>query len=375
MSGPSVIVVGAGIVGASVAEALALDGCRVTVADKGPVGGGATAAGMGHVVVMDDSDAQIALTAYSQRLWDQRTDCLPAAGERMVCGTLWVAADDEEMAEVDRKCAFYHDRGVAAEVLNAAGVKRCEPNLRAGLAGGLLVPGDSVIYPPPIAAAMLETVKCCGGNVRLGTGVSSITGNGVRFADATLLTADYVVNAAGAHAATLTPGFDIKSRKGHLVITDRYPGYVRHQLIELGYLKSAHKSSGDSVAFNVQPRPTGQLLIGSSRQYGDDSREINHGILSRMLNRATEYMPGLASLSAVRVWTGFRAATPDKLPLVGPHPDDPQLLMATGHEGLGITTSLGTARLIADHIAGRTPEIPAGPYLPARQRAEAHAHA
>jgi glycine/D-amino acid oxidase-like deaminating enzyme len=85
-----------------------------------------------------------------------------------------------------------------------------------------------------------------------------------------------------------------------------------------------------------------------------------------MLSRATEFMPAIESLSAIRVWTGFRAATPDKLPLIGPHPSDDHLLLATGHEGLGITTSLGTARLIADGLAGRTPAISPEPYLPSR---------
>jgi glycine/D-amino acid oxidase-like deaminating enzyme len=94
-----------------------------------------------------------------------------------------------------------------------------------------------------------------------------------------------------------------------------------------------------------------------------------------MLARAIEYMPDLATLSAIRVWTGFRAATPDKLPLIGPHPDDPHLLLATGHEGLGITTSLGTAGLIADHIAGRTPVIDPMPYLPGRVLKGAVVHA
>jgi glycine/D-amino acid oxidase-like deaminating enzyme len=369
-----VVVVGAGIVGAAVAEALALDGHRVTVVDRGPPGAGATAAGMGHVVVMDDSEAQIALTAYSQQLWDQRGGKLPAAGERMVCGTLWVAADEEEMTEVFRKRDFYHNRGVEAVALDAAGLRKAEPNLREGLVGGLLVPGDSVVYPPPIAASMLETVRQQGGEVRLGKSVISMTGHEVKLEDQTVLDCDYAVNAAGAQAAMLCPEFEIRPRKGHLVITDRYPGFVRHQLVELGYMKSAHKSAGSSVAFNVQPRPTGQLLIGSSRQFGDDSRDVDYEILSRMIARATEYMPGLVSLSAIRIWTGFRAATPDKLPLIGPHPDDPHLLLATGHEGLGITTSLGTARLIADALAGRPAAICAEPYLPARFLTGAHAH-
>jgi glycine/D-amino acid oxidase-like deaminating enzyme len=71
-------------------------------------------------------------------------------------------------------------------------------------------------------------------------------------------------------------------------------------------------------------------------------------------------------MSAVRTWTGFRAATADKLPLIGPWPGDKSVFLATGHEGLGITTSLGTARILADQITGVRPEIPAEPYLPSR---------
>ena len=85
-------------------------------------------------------------------------------------------------------------------------------------------------------------------------------------------------------------------------------------------------------------------------------------------------MPGLAKLSAIRTWTGFRAATPDKVPLIGPWPEDKTLFLATGHEGLGITTSLGTARLLVDQIVGREPEIAAEPYLPSRVGKE-HVHA
>jgi len=186
--------------------------------------------------------------------------------------------------------------------------------------------------------------------------------------------AKIIVNAAGAYAAQLTPGVEIKKRKGHLAITDRYAGFLRHQLVELGYLKSAHAVTSDSVAFNVQPRRTGQILIGSSRQYGADHSEVDSGILARMLQRAQEYMPGLAQMSTVRTWTGFRAATPDKLPLIGPWPGDDSLFLATGHEGLGITTSLATARLLVDQITGTKPGIPIEPYLPSRVAKE-HAHA
>ena len=69
---------------------------------------------------------------------------------------------------------------------------------------------------------------------------------------------------------------------------------------------------------------------------------------------------------SVSAWTGFRAATPDKLPLIGKCPGHDNLYLATGHEGLGITTSLGTAKLLVDQLINRTPAIPFEPYLPSR---------
>jgi glycine/D-amino acid oxidase-like deaminating enzyme len=95
---------------------------------------------------------------------------------------------------------------------------------------------------------------------------------------------------------------------------------------------------------------------------------VDPAILDRMLQRAIEYLPGLGKLSAIRTWTGHRAATPDKLPIIGPSVMSDRIWLATGHEGLGITTSLGTGRLLADLLLGRPTEIPAAPFAPVRFR-------
>jgi len=365
-----VIIVGAGIVGAACADEFSRRGMRVLVADRDVVGSGATAAGMGHVVVMDDSDAQFTLTRYSQRLWQELRHDLPDDVEYEQSGTIWAAADEEAMAEVVRKHDCYGKRDVPTEVLNATRLRELEPNLRAGMSGGLLVPEDVVLYPPCAARFLMERAQSRGAELKLGESVVQIGDGTVRFSGGAEVRGTKIVNAAGAYSVELTPGIEIKKRKGHLVITDRYPGFLRHQLVELGYLKSAHSVSIDSVAFNVQPRRTGQILIGSSRQYGAEHKEVDHDMLTRMLCRAQEYMPGLASMTAVRTWTGFRAATPDKLPLIGPWPADKSVFLATGHEGLGITTSLATARILVDQITGAKPAIPIEPYLPSRTAKE-----
>jgi glycine/D-amino acid oxidase-like deaminating enzyme len=360
-----VIVVGAGIVGAACARECAQRGLRTAIVDAGIVGGGATAAGMGHIVAMDDSPAQLALTSYSQRLWRELAAELPEDVEFEQCGTLWVASDEEEMGEVRRKQSVYASAGVKSEVLSAERLAQEEPHLRP-LAGALLVPTDGVLYPPCAAGYLMREAMRMGAQLLAPKTIVSAGAGRVQLGDGSELHAAQIVNACGAEAPRLTPGLPIRKRRGHLAITDRYPGFVRHQLVELGYLKSAHSIATDSVAFNVQPRRSGQLLIGSSREFGADNADVNHALLGAMLARAQAYLPEIGDLQAIRVWTGFRAATPDKLPLIGPWPQDETIYLATGHEGLGITTSLATAKVLASTMLEGTAEIDPTPYLPAR---------
>jgi D-hydroxyproline dehydrogenase subunit beta len=359
------VVIGAGIVGAACAWEFARAGMKVAIVERDVIGGGATAAGMGHVVVMDDSPAQLALTQFSQTLWSQLSPHLPRKVEHDPSGTLWIATDDEEMEEVHRKNALYTAAGIPTRVLNGSVLAEAEPWLCQPLPGALLVPSDSVLYAPAAAAFMVEGAQRAGASLLSERAVTAVGQGQLELDSQERLRSSRIVIANGTAAPDLCPGLSLKKRKGHLAITDRYPGKIRHQLVELGYLKSAHSLTTDSVAFNVQPRMTGQLLIGSSRQYDVDERSIDQPILSQMLERACQYLPALRAVSVIRAWTGFRAATPDKLPLIGPTAD-PTMFLATGHEGLGITTSLATARLLSDYFAGRKSQISLDPYLPSR---------
>src|ERR1700742_1567858 len=107
-----ILIVGGAIVGSAIARECALLGWRVGVIEGAVPAGGATAAGMGHVVVMDDSPAQLALTVYSRSLWLAESAKLPQTVEYESRGTLWVAADEEEMAEVHAKHKVYAGVGV-----------------------------------------------------------------------------------------------------------------------------------------------------------------------------------------------------------------------------------------------------------------------
>lgn len=341
-----ITVLGAGIVGAACAHYLAEAGLRVTVVDRRPPGLGATGAGMGHLVAMDDSEAQLALTSASLSLWD---DLLPGLDcEDDPCGTIWIAADDEELAACSLKRDAYARFGLRAEVLDADALCEAEPHLRPGLAGGLWVPGDRVIYAPKACVELLRHPR-----------ISFVC------REVFSLPAGPVVVALGAWSRDLIPNLPIRPRKGHLMITDRYPGLISHQLVELGYLKSAHGGSDSSVAFNLQPRTTGQIIIGSSREFVGWDASIRREIVNQMVNKAIDMVPAMANTQVIRTWVGFRPATSDHLPLIGQWDED--VWIAAGHEGLGITTATATARLMADLVLGHSPLIDPAPYDPRRE--------
>lgn len=353
-----VLIVGAGIVGAACAAACAAAGWSTVVVAEG-ICQGATAAGMGHVVVMDDSPAQFALTRSGVALWHGLAAALPANAEFDPCGTLWLAADDEQYAIAERRCQNYHAQGVRARLIGPLELLDLEPQLTSDLAGALLVPGDAVVYQPVATRFLLTSAERDGGRLERGE-VITIDADGVTLRDGRRLAAQRVVLAGGVRSSDLLAGLGVRPRKGHLIITDRYPGFVRHQLVELGYLASAHGGADESVAFNVQPRRNGQLLIGSSRQFGTSDPTVEPRLLDQMVRTAERYLPEITKLNALRCWSGFRPATADHLPLIGRAPNG--VWCATGHEGLGITTAPATARLLVELMRGETPHLAPEPF-------------
>lgn len=375
MSGaPDVIVIGAGLVGTMTAVGLTDAGARVTLLESDFAGGGSTGSAMGHIVAMDDSPEQLALCAHSRRRWGHLAATLPASGEVDRCGTLWIAADEAELEAGRSRLAGYQAERVSAELIDSRQLQRLEPNLRNGLAGALRVPGDAVCYPPAIARALTERAVASGRCTLRKDRAVAISAHSIQLANGESLRTDAIVVAAGVSSPDLVPGLPIVPRKGHLVISDRQPGLVTHQIVELGYMQSAHTFGAASVAFNVQPRRTGQVLIGSSRELVGFDPSINRELLGAMLRRAAEYLPALHQVRALRTWVGFRPATADKLPLIGRWPAMDGVWIAAGHEGLGITMSTGTADLIVAGIMGTTPPVDPLPFRPDRDMpAMAHA--
>ncbi|MFZ6765445.1 NAD(P)/FAD-dependent oxidoreductase [Undibacterium sp. Di26W] len=363
---PRALVVGAGIVGSACALKLQQDGFQVGLIDAATPGCGVTAAGMGHLVALDESRQELDLCLLSLRLWREFFAEFPGVGEPSPCGTLWVAEDEAQLAEAQHRAATLNARDWQADALTGAQVQKLEPALRPGLAGGVRVVGDSVVYPPQIAHFMAQQLRKQGGQLLLGQQVSSVHAASLKLQDGSRLSADVIVIAAGLDVARLLPEIAIFGRKGHLAITDRYPGRLSHQIVSMNYGQAAVTADALAVAANIQPRPTGQWLLGSCRQDRQTDTSIDPRALGAVLQTAMQLLPCLADMQIIRAWAGMRPASPDGQPVIGPHPLLPGIWVAAGHEGLGVTTALATAQILADQIAGRPARIDDTAYRPAR---------
>jgi glycine/D-amino acid oxidase-like deaminating enzyme len=361
-----VLVVGAGIVGAACALALQEEGMDVGVIDSATPGAGVTAAGMGHLVALDESADELDLCLLSLGLWRDFFKAHPGVGDALHCGTLWVAENEHQLQEAQQRAERLAARGYGADLVDARQLRKLEPSLRHGLCGGVRVRADSVVYPPAVADFLARRVVGLGGALYLGQRVVAIGDGGLTLANGQHMDAGRVVVAAGAQAAALLPELPVFARKGHLAITDRYPGRLAHQVVSMHYGQSAGGEDALSVAANIQPRSSGQWLVGSCRQDGQQGSEVDPVVLSKVLRTAMTLLPCLAQMNIVRAWTGMRPATPDGLPLVGAHPGRPGVWLACGHEGLGVTNAFGSARLLADQMLGRSTAMNAAPFAPAR---------
>src|SRR3546814_16388861 len=146
----------------------------------------------------------------------------------------------------------------------------------------MVVPDDAVVYAPTVAAWLLAQPVAGRIACRPQTTVAAIEATGVLLADGSRIAAGAILLANGLQAPELLPSLPIQAKKGHLLITDRYPGTIHRQILELGYIKTAHNQSGTSVAFTPPTRPTEHLLIGSSPQFSNLAPPLHPPRLSRL---------------------------------------------------------------------------------------------
>jgi len=356
-----VLVIGAGITGSACAWRLAEAGFSVTVVHEAPIGGEATGAGMGHLTVHEGEAGVWELALAGRSLWERWAEELEPDIEYHRIGTLWLIPDEQAFILARRLQERFRDCGFRTELLDPVELGRREPHLRPYWLGALYVPDDATIYAPRAAWRLLERARARRARL-IRARVVALEPDGVRLAGGVCLKADYTVIAAGVQAVELLPDLPVRPRRGHLLVSERRPGLVRHALVSMSYSATVESRQQASWAFNVHPRPNGQLLIGSCREWDVWDRRPDPKWGAQLLQEACRYIPELATTNVLRSWTGLRAASRDGRPLIGPHPQEPCWIVATAQEGLGITMAPAVAELVWAYISAKEPPLDPSPY-------------
>jgi glycine/D-amino acid oxidase-like deaminating enzyme len=374
MQNPDAIVIGAGIVGASVALSLTNSGFKVLVVDRGAVSSGTTGAGEGNILVSDkDPGPELTLALRSRDLWFEMQEDVGDTFELEAKGGVVVARNDD--GPLMKLAAEQSHHGVKVQLLDHASLHDLEPYLDRKFQSGVFYPQDSQCQPMLAAAHVIRTVVRRGGafisqakvtkiSVSEGhvTGIETTQGN---------FSAPIIVNATGTWAGELAQmagsHLPIAPRKGFILVTEPTQKYVFHKVYDSDYVANVASSDADlQTSTVVEGTRAGTILIGASRERVGFDGSMNYEILRRLAAQATSLFPVLRDVQLLRAYRGFRPYAPDHLPVIGEDATVKGLWHSAGHEGAGIGLAPGSAALITDAILGRESFMDASPFSPAR---------
>jgi len=374
MQNPDAIVIGAGIVGASVALSLTNSGFKVLVIDRGAVSSGTTGAGEGNILVSDkDPGPELTLALRSRDLWFEMQEDVGDTFELEAKGGVVVARNDD--GPLMKLASEQSNHGVKVQQLDHASLHDLEPYLDQKYQSGVFYPQDSQCQPMLAAAHVIRTVVGRGGAfisqakvtkilVSEGqvTGIETTQGN---------FSAPIIVNATGTWAGELAQmagsHLPIAPRKGFILVTEPTQKYVFHKVYDSDYVANVASSDADlQTSTVVEGTRAGTILIGASRERVGFDGSMNYEILRRLAAQATSLFPVLRDVQLLRAYRGFRPYAPDHLPVIGEDATVKGLWHSAGHEGAGIGLAPGSAALITDAILGRESFMDASPFSPAR---------
>ena len=350
------VVVGAGIIGAAIADALARRGVEVTVLDVRPPGGGASHASAGILAPYVEADADsplLPLGVRSLAMYDDFVAGAVARSGRPIeyarSGTLQVALSDAAGDHLRASAGWLARRGVPHEWLDPAAARGREPAIAPAACGALLIPEHGFVGVTALVAALVQSARLAGAVFESPVEVTRITPRAgdieIRCADR-LRHADVVVVGPGTWASRVRID-------GAAALPVRP---VRGQLLHLAWTAPSPPArvvwGPDCYAV---PWADGSLLVGATaEEAGFDERATVEGV-SSLAGAVTALLPAAARATFTAVRVGLRPATPDGLPIVGAFQAAPRVFCATGHFRNGILLAPLTAalaeRAIVDGVA------------------------
>jgi glycine oxidase len=368
---PDVIIIGAGVIGCSIAYHLSLAGSRVFVLEREHLAAGASGVAAGMLAPQveapfDDSFFALTLLGRSEHfpLAQSLLDDVGLDVECRATGILRVARDEAERVELQRRFRWQTARGLRAEWLEPNHLGDCEP-LMAGvvgrlLAGGLWLPDEGQVRSPRLVQALAAASVKRGGRFLEGTWATAFETKGSRIVGVRTpvgtLQADVVVLAAGVWSNDLarTAGLDVPV------------GPVKGQIVTLRALNRVPRHVVWTGECYVVPKDDGQVILGATEEDGNYDRRPTLAGVGALAEAALEFLPWAGQFTVEGMWAGLRPAAPDRYPIVGRAPGYVNLILATAHYRNGVLLGPLTGRWVTDLIRTGTLAPELAPFTPER---------
>jgi sarcosine oxidase subunit beta len=368
------VIIGAGVIGASIAFHLTLHGIKPLLIEKSDPAGGSSGACDGLVFLQSKKPGlHLRLALESRKRFDVLIETLGRGFEFKNPGGMCLIETEAELAAMRIFAAEQQRSGLAVELVDGDEARRREPCLSPSVIAATYSALDSQVNPYALTFAFLRAAKSAGARILLGEEVREIKvvagKTGSVITGRHKIGAPVVVNAAGAWAADIGKmvglSVPIAPRRGQILVTAAVPPLLRHCLISAQYVAAKFNpelAAEGGMGFSLEQAENGNILIGSTREFvGFDRRTTFDGIRT-IAGRVVPVIPALKRIPVIRTFGGLRPYTPDGLPILGKVEGLEGFIMAAGHEGDGIALSAITGELIADLIATGRMQFPLDPF-------------
>jgi glycine oxidase len=361
------IVIGAGIIGCSIARELARRGTKVRVFEARAVGAGATQASAGILAPYIEASHHgplLDLAARSLAMYDRYVDEVRAESgvsiEYRRCGTLETAVDATAAARLKASSETDLLAGADAEWLDRDQARSLEPSLPESVHGALLIRTHAYVAAIQLTEALTWAALRHGAEFETGRTVAAISGGvddvGVTTADGEKWSTDVVVIATGSWTSRIKVDSDLVS-----VVRP-----VRGQLLKLMWRGEPLRHVIWGSDCYVVPWTDGTVLVGATiEEVGFDERTTAAGVRD-LLDAACELLPAIWGATFVEARVGLRPASADGLPLLGTSDAAPRIVYATGHYRNGVLLAPVTAGIVADLVLTGKADIPLAAVNPGR---------
>lgn len=353
MISPDVLIVGAGVIGSSIAYELTKRGAHVVLAEQGLAGEKASSAAAGMLGAQAEINPASPLYSFAQSSKKQfphlQKELKEQTGidiELVQKGMIKLARNEEEANEMKRHMSLLPEHEEQVSWVEAEEMAGYEPALSTLHTGGMWIPEDGHVNASMLSTAYAQGAVQLGAKLLEYTQIESFLVENEKLVGALTNTGpiycDQVVVAGGAWSGRLLKEAGIE--------LEAYP--VKGECFSVTMNQPLLQATIFSEGCYIVPKKAGRLLVGATETAHTFSEKVNVKGIAHLMERAIELVPALQDAHWEKAWAGIRPQTIDGLPYMDEHPSYSNLWIATGHYRNGILLSQATGIYMADLIEG-----------------------